>query len=198
MKLIKFAHLIALGTLLGLAASGCRHQPQGTTRIPGAPIGKPQDLTNANPLGTNDLSQAQPTGHPQNDRSRHKDWTKDPTALAANTVHFAFDSSVVRSEEKPNVVAVAEFLKGNPGKDLEVEGHCDERGTEEYNRSLGERRALALREELITLGIDPVRVDTVTYGKDKPVADGHDEAAWKQNRRGVFVVLIPPVKTAAP
>ena len=198
MKLIKFANLIALGTLLSLAASGCRHQPQGTTKIPGAPIGKPQDIANANPVGnTNDLSQSQLTEHPQNDRSHHKDWTKDPTALAANTVHFAFDSSVVRSEEKPNVTAVAEFLKGNPGKDLEVEGHCDERGTEEYNRSLGERRALALREELIGLGIDPVRVDTVTYGKDKPVADGHDEAAWKQNRRGVFVVLLPPAKAAA-
>jgi peptidoglycan-associated lipoprotein len=73
-----------------------------------------------------------------------------------------------------------------------VEGNCDERGTEEYNRSLGERRALALRESLISLGIEATRVDTISYGEDKPVATGHDEAAWKQNRRGDFIQLTPP------
>ena len=69
-----------------------------------------------------------------------------------------------------------------------MDGHCDERGTEEYNRSLGERRALALREQLVGLGIDPALIDTVSYGKDRPVAPGHDESAWKQNRRGEFLL----------
>jgi peptidoglycan-associated lipoprotein len=78
---------------------------------------------------------------------------------------------------------------------VEVDGHCDERGTEEYNRALGERRALALREELISLGVDPNRIDTVSYGKDRPAETGHDEAAWRKNRRGEFLLETPPGTT---
>ena len=83
-------------------------------------------------------------------------------------------------------------MKANAQDALEIDGHCDERGTEEYNRSLGERRALALREELLRLGIDPMRIDTVSFGKDKPVDPGHDEAAWKLNRRGEFLLEVHP------
>ncbi len=71
---------------------------------------------------------------------------------------------------------------------LIIEGNCDERGTEEYNRSLGERRALALREALSNAGIDPQRIRTISYGKDKPADPGHDESAWAKNRRGDFVL----------
>ena len=72
-----------------------------------------------------------------------------------------------------------------------VEGNCDERGTEEYNRSLGERRALAAREGLAKLGIDPMRVFTRSFGKDKPADTGHDDSAWAKNRRDDFVLLHP-------
>ena len=74
---------------------------------------------------------------------------------------------------------------------LLIEGNCDERGTEEYNRALGERRALAAREALAKLGIDPMRIRTISYGKDKPADPGHDEAAWAKNRRDDFVLLHP-------
>ena len=83
-------------------------------------------------------------------------------------------------------------MKGNRATALRVEGHCDERGTEEYNRSLGERRALAVREELIRQGADPARVVTVSYGEDRPADAGHNEDAWKRNRRGTFILLTPP------
>jgi len=99
---------------------------------------------------------------------------------------------VVKSSEKSKAAAVADYLKGNAAAAVKVEGHCDERGTEEYNRSLGERRALACREELIRLGIDANRVDTISYGEDRPADPGHDESAWKKNRRGEFVLLTPP------
>ena len=72
-----------------------------------------------------------------------------------------------------------------------VEGHCDERGTEEYNRSLGERRALALRELLVAAGVSADRVHTLSFGKDKPVETGHNEAAWSKNRRGEFILVLP-------
>ena len=73
-----------------------------------------------------------------------------------------------------------------------MEGNCDERGTAEYNRSLGERRSLAAREELVGLGIDASRVDTISYGKDRPVDTGHSEESHAKNRRDDFVLLAPP------
>ena len=129
---------------------------------------------------------------PSNPRYSHQGWIEDPQALKTDTVYFDFDSSVLKTAEKPKVAAVADYLKANSAAAVKVEGNCDERGTEEYNRSLGERRALAVREELIRLGVDPTRIDTISYGKDKPAATGSDEAAWKQNRRDDFVVLTPP------
>jgi peptidoglycan-associated lipoprotein len=106
--------------------------------------------------------------------------------LAAYTVHFKFDSAVVEDNEQANVANVAETLKADANAKLLIEGHCDERGTGEYNRSLGERRALALREALAKIGVEAARIRTISYGKDRPVNPGHDESAWAKNRRGQF------------
>ena len=119
----------------------------------------------------------------------------DRAALAAYTIHFAYDSSDIRSTEKPNLAQVAQALSSDPSTKLLIEGNCDERGTEEYNRSLGERRALAAREALAKLGVDPMRIQTRSFGKDKPVDPGHDESAWTQNRRDDFVLLHPKAGT---
>ena len=93
--------------------------------------------------------------------------------------------------EKKKLEAVAAQLKADPTKAVKIEGHCDERGTEEYNRSLGERRALALREELIQLGIDSSRVETISYADNRPLVTDHAENGWRLNRRGEFVSLMP-------
>jgi len=194
MKLTKFITLLVLGLVLTLAGSGCRKQPGYLTRIPGGRTDNPADNPGGQPINTNEPPVAKPNdggGIPFTGPG-HDGWIANPDILQANTVHFDFDSSVVKSSEKANVAAVAEYLKANTTNAVKVEGHCDERGTEEYNRSLGERRALALRENLVTLGIDPSRVDTATFGKDRPIDPGHDESAWKKNRRGQFVVLTPP------
>jgi peptidoglycan-associated lipoprotein len=116
---------------------------------------------------------------------------QDPSKLAAYTVHFKFDSAVVQDGEQANVASVGQALTSDPTAKLLIEGHCDERGTEEYNRSLGERRALALREALAKDGIDPMRIRTISYGKDKPVESGHDDSAWAKNRRGEFIYCTP-------
>ena len=105
---------------------------------------------------------------------------------------FELDSADVSTDGQRVLQANAAVLKKYPTMQVTIEGHCDERGTEEYNRSLGERRALALREQLVSLGIDAGRVDTVSYGKDKPADPGHDENAWRQNRRGEFALETPP------
>jgi len=117
-------------------------------------------------------------------------YTQDTAALAAYTVHFKFDSSVVEDAEQANITSVAQAL-ADANLRLLIQGHCDERGTEEYNRALGERRALALREALAKANVDPMHVKTISFGKDQPVDPGHDEAAWAKNRRGVFILLHP-------
>ena len=83
-------------------------------------------------------------------------------------------------------------MKQYRGKALRVEGHCDERGTEEYNRSLGDRRSLAIREYLARAGMDSQMIDSISYGEDRPKVQGHNEAAWSKNRRGEFILLDPP------
>jgi peptidoglycan-associated lipoprotein len=115
----------------------------------------------------------------------------DRGALAANVVHFDYDSAAIRNNERANIQAVADYMKNAAGKALLVEGHCDERGTEEYNRALGERRALSVREALIAVGANDNMITTRTHGKDKKIALGDDEASHAKNRRGEFVVLTP-------
>ena len=111
--------------------------------------------------------------------------------MAADTIHFAFDSAVIRDSDQASLQAVAAALQQNANDQLLVQGNCDERGTEEYNRSLGERRALAAREALSALGVSPDRVHEISFGKDKPVDPGHDDDAWSKNRRDDFVLLVP-------
>ena len=182
--------------VLALAATGCKHKTPPTTQLP-SPGGITGE-TNVGPGGTiSGVSGETPsatslTGIPQG--AGHPGWPENAEIFKSDTVHFAFDSSVVRPEEKSKIAHVADYLKGNSANAVKIEGHCDERGTEEYNRALGERRALALREMLVGLGIDPDRVDTISYGKDRPENPGHDESAWKANRRGVFILLSPPTK----
>jgi peptidoglycan-associated lipoprotein len=103
-------------------------------------------------------------------------------------VQFGFDSAKVDPTEMSKLQAVASALKSN-SKSLLIEGYADERGTAEYNRALGERRAQACREELVNLGVPGSRMTTISYGKERPVDPGHDEAAWAKNRRCEFVLV---------
>ena len=101
-------------------------------------------------------------------------------------VFFAFDSSVLDPRAQETVALWADALLRYPELSVVVEGHCDERGSREYNLALGERRAEAVRAQLVALGIDPARIATISFGKERPLADGHDETAWAQNRRAVL------------
>jgi peptidoglycan-associated lipoprotein len=107
----------------------------------------------------------------------------DYNALAPETVYFAFDSSGIQPSERGKLDRVKKWLDENAGKKLFLAGHTDSRGTLEYNRGLGERRALAVRDYLIGLGIDGSHLQTISYGEEKPAAQGENEAAWAQNRR---------------
>jgi peptidoglycan-associated lipoprotein len=197
MKATKFARLTVFALVLILAAAGCKTKSPDVTQLPKArpdaagKTGNGSPMTPGNPVVETPNPISTTSGIPTG--PGHPGWQENPAIFKANTVHFDFDSATVKSDEKSNVQAVAAHLKGDPTSAIRIEGHCDERGTEEYNRSLGERRALALREELVrNHGIEPDRIDTLSYGEDRPAAAGHDESAWKQNRRGEFILLTPP------
>ncbi len=103
-------------------------------------------------------------------------------------INFAFDRSDLTAKSKEILKGNAEWLKANPGSTVQVEGHCDERGTNEYNMALGWRRANSGADYLKALGIEAARVSTVSYGEDMPLDPAHNEAAWAKNRRDHFKV----------
>lgn len=115
--------------------------------------------------------------------------TGTPVAHDIQPVYFAFDSYRVAPGEMFKIQMAAEHLRGNPRDVVVVEGHTDERGSREYNLALGERRALAVRESLIGLGISPDRIQTLSFGEESPAAMGTGEAIWSLNRRAVFNIL---------
>ncbi|GAB6053210.1 peptidoglycan-associated lipoprotein Pal [Magnetospira thiophila] len=105
-----------------------------------------------------------------------------------DTVNFDFDSYALSPMVQAKLEAQAAWLKLYPSVTVSVEGHCDERGTREYNIALGDRRANAVKDYLVALGVNGNRVKTISFGKERPVALGHNEQAWSQNRRGVTVI----------
>jgi peptidoglycan-associated lipoprotein len=102
---------------------------------------------------------------------------------------FDFDSYVLREDARQALDTNAKVLRDNAVVTVTIEGHCDERGTAEYNQALGERRAQAAREYLVNAGVPTGRITVISYGKERPFDAGHDEAAWAQNRRAHFVVV---------
>lgn len=162
---------LGLMTVLSVSVmlfSGCKSKPKASLHGSGTGL-------YGNPILEGDIP-LNPDGPPMNGN-------RDMFA----PIYFAYDSSQVNPEEAGKVETVAKHLKKNKGGVI-VEGHCDERGSLEYNLSLGERRALAIRDYLINLGVDPAIVHTRSYGEEMPAVMGSDESAWRLNRRGVFAI----------
>jgi peptidoglycan-associated lipoprotein len=106
------------------------------------------------------------------------------------TVYFDYDRALIRDDQKPTLRSNTEAAqRHDEWRVLVIEGNCDERGTEEYNLALGERRAHATKQYMVNTGIPAARIDTVSFGESKPAAPGHDESAWKWNRRADFKVM---------
>ena len=102
-------------------------------------------------------------------------------------VYFDFDKSDLRSDAVAQLKTNARWLEEHAGRKVVIEGHCDERGTNEYNLALGERRASSAKDFIVHLGVEPAKLKTISYGEEKPFADGHNEEAWAQNRRAHFI-----------
>ena len=134
------------------------------------------------------MGNTQINGGPDNNLgARPEGGAMDRSVFAAQTIYFEYDSAKIKPSEHGKLEAIAAGLKGN-AKKLVIEGHTDERGTAEYNRALGEKRAESARETLVSLGIAADRMTTVSFGKDRPVEPSHNDTAWSKNRRCEFVV----------
>lgn len=218
MKLAKSVYLLTVALTLSTTLVGCKKGLNRTTSIPGQREGaiadsgptQPRDLDRGgvippfNPGGNNNPGGTGVTGVPGIDPTKgdggigqakgdFSNWTENRDEFANQTVYFEFDKSNVKPSEVSKLEEVARRMKASfQGKALRIEGHCDERGTEEYNRALGDRRALSVREKLVQLGLDPEMLPTITYGEEKPADMGHDDTAWKKNRRGELILLSPP------
>ena len=186
-----------------MLVSGCHRKPSGLTPIPGidGPAGSGQNSQNQEtprgiPVTPEPPVTASDAPRPEMGYGKYSDLfagphNEDREIFKNDTVYFDFDRATVKTSEEGKLQDVYNHFKSSTGDALIVEGNCDERGTEKYNLSLGERRALAIREYLANLGMDPQRIKTVTFGASKPVETGHNEAAWKKNRRGDLVLVTP-------
>ena len=189
--------LFTVGVLVGsLALLGCPKRPEVIQAAP-APLGPPAAVTPAPapapapppvaeapvtrpaPPAETPVTPAPPAPAPP---------APVPAASPLKDVFFDFDKANIRDDQKAALNDNVAWLKGNAGAKLTLEGHCDERGTAEYNLALGERRAKAVKDYLVTGGISADRIAIISYGKERPFVLGHDESAWKWNRRGHFVL----------
>ncbi len=106
--------------------------------------------------------------------------------IDGKVVHFDFDRYDIKPEDFKLIKANADYMSLKPEITVTIKGHCDERGTREYNLALGERRAMAVKNALVAEGVSPSRINVISFGEDNPVDDGHNEAAWAKNRRAEF------------
>ena len=192
--------LFVMGVLIGsLVLAGCPKRPEvlqagpaavgpgaavAPTTPPGAPGAPPAPKIGETPV-TRPAAPAETPVRPA-PAAPAAAATAAPTASPLTDVFFEYDKAAIQDTQKAALAANAGWLKGNAAAKLTIEGHCDERGTAEYNLGLGERRAKAVKDYLIAAGIAGDRISTISYGKERPFVLGHDESAWKWNRRGHF------------
>ncbi len=115
--------------------------------------------------------------------------TEEVRGMIAAMIHFDYDKSVLRGDDIGTLDQKVAVLQANPNLRIRISGHCDERGSDEYNLALGNRRATAAKQYLVSHGIDAGRIETISYGEERPLAQGHDEGAWTQNRRDEFEII---------
>ncbi len=183
-KSVRSFGLVFLAGTLALAMA-CSSKPKA------APAVQPTPAPEPTPMPT--IIKAEPTPvapkvEPE-DTTLSGDLAKINAAGYLKDAFYDFDKYDIREDQRPMLTADADWLRKHPSVKIRIEGHCDERGTSQYNLALGEKRASAAREYLVALGVETGRIETVSYGKERPFDPGHDESAWAKNRRAHFVVI---------
>jgi len=180
MKSNNILRLLMLMTLTALLAVGCAKKPapEATTAPP--PMEKPVETT----------MPSQPMGGMQEQAVSETPVAPEMAEVAGlQRIHFDFDQYTLSDQARQTLADNAAWMKANAGVKVVVEGHCDERGSDEYNLALGERRAQAAQSYLVSLGVAADSLSTISYGEERPLVAGQGEAAWSQNRRAEFKVV---------
>lgn len=175
--------LIALSTLL--LAVGCAKNPPETDST--ASTSSTSD--GGRMAGPGATSRSASDQQSLDERRRAEQERMAREAFTNQDILFDFDSYTLRSDAKAILEQKAAWMKANAGVTVQIEGHCDERGTNAYNLALGERRANATKQYMSLLGIEGPRMSTISYGEERPLDPGHSESAWTKNRRAHFVIL---------
>ncbi|MGQ0506308.1 MAG: OmpA family protein [Myxococcaceae bacterium] len=157
--------LLAAAVAVALLGTGCAKKAV----VPDAPVNAPA------PSASNTKN--------ANDANKNPTADELDTAVRQAVLHFGFDDTTLSNESQEKLRALAEALRKRPSAAIRITGHADERGTEEYNLALGQRRAAVARKYLVALGVPEKAVDTVSFGAERPAVPGHDEDAWSKNRR---------------
>lgn len=171
MKLLRLVSILCMLVLVAGAATGCKQK-------------KKDDRANVSPVANGDNSENVRSTGPNRPETYGQVAESAVTSMAP--VYFAYDSSELSSDARTTLGDNASWIRSNKDSLVIVEGHCDERGTEEYNQALGERRARAARDYLVALGATASNLQTISYGESQPAAFGSDESAWARNRRAEF------------
>jgi len=171
--------LVLLPFSLGLAAcSSTDKKPEAAPAAANAPdTNKPAGAASSSSTSSSSLEAAQ-----------RNESTATPASSPLKDVYFEFDSYDLRPDARATLKANGEWLRSNPSAQVQIEGHCDERGTTEYNLALGSKRAQSVKDYLVTLGAAADRLSTISYGEELPVCTEHNEACWQKNRRARFVI----------
>jgi len=192
--------LLALATLATAGAvAACGKKPDTTP----TPVATAPDTTGAGKRLADSLAQAQADSarraQEEADRIARQRAADSLAALAksgdevkamlATMIHFDFDKATILAGDQQTLDQKIAILQKNPSLRVQISGHCDERGSDEYNLALGNRRANAAKQYLVSHGIDASRIETISYGEERPMNPGHDEDAWSQNRRDEFAIL---------
>ena len=169
--------MVAFALAFAFASAGCRYNKAGSGADANGGAGEGMDISSSQEGSLSDMSEG-----------KFEDLYTRCTDVDFTPVYFGFDSTVVPQGELGKIDAVAQHLTAKTDRVVVVEGHCDERGSNEYNMSLGENRAIIIRNYLVQNGIAADRIQTRSYGEEKPAVMGSDESAFSRNRRGEFAI----------
>ncbi|MDD2853571.1 MAG: peptidoglycan-associated lipoprotein Pal [Desulfuromonadaceae bacterium] len=198
----KFApvHVVSLFLITLLLSTGCANhdvvkKDEGFTPAPVVRQTDPPKTdqgasseTSSTPI---DIREVTPSTASDTSQQNQQTSANEKLQSALNKIYFNFDSAGLSESARSTLAKNAETLASKPIAKIRIEGNCDERGSAEYNLALGERRAKAAQQYLVTMGVNSDRLTTVSYGKEKPSAGGNDEAAWASNRRAEFIIATP-------
>lgn len=185
-KISRLVLAVILALSVGLAVSGCSRKKVVSEAGPAtpAPVVTPENGDTGGMASTEEpLESSGPAA-----LAGAQTILEGRTSAPLLPIYFDFDKSNIRADQVERIKKNGIFLQSTPGIAVRIEGNCDERGTNEYNAALGERRALSAKKYLVNLGVSSSRLTTISYGEEKPLLHGHDELSWAQNRRADFVI----------